>query len=175
MPDRPGCAAASPGPRPTSPAPSSPRCRSVRTSTCSSRATAAPSRSTAAARLSPLSPPRSIPAGPCTGERAALIGRLCRGETDLRSLRRDLPHRLDRIDGLPARLAAEFGDLGGRIEPVPWPADRNFADLAGEAGLIAVLQAGDELACDALAELAIAAGSEPAADFFYSDEIRLNP
>ena len=109
------------------------------------------------------------------GERAALIGRLCRGETDLRSLRRDLPHRLDRIDGLPARLAAEFGDLGGRIEPVPWPADRNFADLAGEAGLIAVLQAGDELACDALAELAIAAGSEPAADFFYSDEIRLNP
>src|SRR5579885_1168902 len=76
---------------------------------------------------------------------------------------------------LAARLAAEFGDLGGRIEPVPWPADRGFADLAGEAGLIAVLQAGDELACDALAELAIAAGSEPAADFFYSDEIRLNP
>ena len=41
--------------------------------------------------------------------------------------------------------------------------------------LIAVLSPGDQLGCDALAEVAVACGLHPEAEFFYADEDRVNP
>ena len=41
--------------------------------------------------------------------------------------------------------------------------------------LIAVLSPGDQLGCDALAEVAVACGLHPEAQFFYADEDRVNP
>jgi ADP-heptose:LPS heptosyltransferase/GT2 family glycosyltransferase len=41
--------------------------------------------------------------------------------------------------------------------------------------LVAVLSPGDQLGCDALAEIAVACGLHPKAEFFYADEDRLSP
>ncbi len=69
-------------------------------------------------------------------------------------------------------------DLTDRIAIVSgadaaWTA--SLADAADATTLIGVLSPGDELGCDALAELAVARGLRPAADFLYADEACRSP
>ncbi|HEX5326444.1 MAG TPA: glycosyltransferase family 9 protein [Acetobacteraceae bacterium] len=51
----------------------------------------------------------------------------------------------------------------------------SIAAWPNEAALIGLLLTGDELGCDALAEVALAHGLSPTADLFYADEARPSP
>jgi ADP-heptose:LPS heptosyltransferase/GT2 family glycosyltransferase len=61
-----------------------------------------------------------------------------------------------------ALLAGEFADLAARVDAAMGPDD-----------VLLPLSAGDELGCDALAELALALALEPGGDLAYADETRV--
>ncbi|MGH7094500.1 MAG: glycosyltransferase family 2 protein, partial [Stellaceae bacterium] len=109
-----------------------------------------------------------------------LVARLRDGADNVRDLRRRVSRWLDDKGDFVLRLLAGFEELADRVRPMPRGGDDNLAGLAATGlgpsrpGLIAILRAGDELSCDALAELAVAAGLHRDAEFLYSDEERLN-
>ncbi len=75
-----------------------------------------------------------------------------------------------------APLAEAFGDVTGM--PVGFRAarpERCLADSAGAAEFLAVLAPGDRLGEDALLELSVESALDPAAEFLYSDERRIDP
>jgi GT2 family glycosyltransferase/tetratricopeptide (TPR) repeat protein len=80
---------------------------------------------------------------------------------------------------LRARLAAGFPDLPVHIIPALEAGDLVEAFAAIDGGrppdFVAVISAGDVLACDALLRLAVATGLHRDADFFYGDERRPSP
>jgi ADP-heptose:LPS heptosyltransferase/GT2 family glycosyltransferase len=81
--------------------------------------------------------------------------------------------------GVRQWLADSATELADRIVVVG-PGDPAFeTPIAGEPddgpGLYSVLCPGDELGCDALAEIAVAGGLHRQADFLYADEIRISP
>lgn len=77
---------------------------------------------------------------------------------------------------LQRELNAGFGEICGKIAIVGgFPSLAECLARQPRPGLLGVLSAGDELGCDALLEFAIASGMDRNADFFYSDELRLNP
>lgn len=82
---------------------------------------------------------------------------------------------------------AEFPEISDKLSVVADPASRRFAELAradmprssigscaGKRSWLTVVQAGDQLGCDALLRLAIDSGLDQAADLLYSDERRWN-
>jgi ADP-heptose:LPS heptosyltransferase/GT2 family glycosyltransferase len=80
-----------------------------------------------------------------------------------------------------ARLVAEFPELSERLSVLAKDEAGSFAEAIARAGggnapeLVGVLSAGDILGCDALLRMAIAAGLDRKAEFFYSDERRISP
>ena len=73
-------------------------------------------------------------------------------------------------------LVASYGDLlAGRARVVASRPKRLLAEAAGQACNAVVLAPGDRLGEDALLELAVAGALDPAADFIYSDERRVDP
>jgi O-antigen biosynthesis protein len=84
----------------------------------------------------------------------------------------------------PRRKALLLGceDLASQLRFVSCPPSRTLAALSpprkardSDRAFISGIRAGDVLGCDALLEMAIATGMQREADFFYSDERRLNP
>ena len=72
-----------------------------------------------------------------------------------------------RLCGVQASLIeAEFPELIRRLAPI------GVVQSNPDAALVLMLDPGDELGADALAELAIACATRPDADLFYSDEVR---
>ncbi|MGA3399264.1 MAG: glycosyltransferase family 9 protein [Acetobacteraceae bacterium] len=85
----------------------------------------------------------------------------------------------DDAAGLRDLVAGFAGEHAGRITVVA-PSDSAFdallsGDAASRAVLVGVLCPGDELAVDALAEIALAGGLHRAADFLYADEACVSP
>ncbi len=75
-----------------------------------------------------------------------------------------------------AAVTEDFaGVLAGRVRIVPGKPRRLLADLAADATAITVLTPGDRLGEDALLELSLAGALDPACDFAYSDERRIDP
>jgi ADP-heptose:LPS heptosyltransferase/GT2 family glycosyltransferase len=71
-----------------------------------------------------------------------------------------------------AEMLAGSADLRDRLVAI---AAINPQIVARYAGFFSTLSPGDELGCDAFLEMAITAAAHPDADFFYSDERRVNP
>lgn len=109
-----------------------------------------------------------------------LVARLRDGSDNVRDLRQLVSRWLDDKGDFAPRLLTGFEELADRVRPMPRGGDDSLASLAATGpgpsrpGLIAILRAGDELGCDALAELAVAAGLNRDAEFLYGDEERLN-
>ncbi len=61
------------------------------------------------------------------------------------------------------------------VDPAEPGVDPISAAAHGAGTLYGALCPGDRLGCDALAEIALASALHPEADFFYADEVRLNP
>jgi ADP-heptose:LPS heptosyltransferase/GT2 family glycosyltransferase/tetratricopeptide (TPR) repeat protein len=84
-------------------------------------------------------------------------------------------------DWVKRRLATGFADLSDRICLCASDDGEDFVDAVTRANgerhqdLITVVSPGDVLACDALLQMAVSAGMNRDADFFYSDERRTNP
>lgn len=79
---------------------------------------------------------------------------------------------------LRARLLDGFEALDGRVSVRSAIANLFLAQLdepSQQPQLIAILQPGDTLSCDALIELAIETGMQRDVELFYSDERRINP
>ncbi len=69
-----------------------------------------------------------------------------------------------------------FGDvLADRVRVVAGQPKRLLAELAGDGSVVVVLGPGDRVGEDALLELAVAGALDPAAEFVYSDERRIDP
>ena len=79
------------------------------------------------------------------------------------------------------RLAGAFPELSGRLSVLADDEAGSFAEAVASAGggnrpeLVGSLTAGDVLGCDALLRMAVAAGLEREAEFFYADERRTSP
>jgi ADP-heptose:LPS heptosyltransferase/GT2 family glycosyltransferase len=79
-------------------------------------------------------------------------------------------------DGLATRLVEGFEEIRDRIAVrLNVPLDLRLAELAGPCEFAGVLLAGDLLGCDALLEIAIAAGQNPDSELIYCDENRISP
>ncbi len=109
-----------------------------------------------------------------------LRDRLAAGRDNVRTLLDRLLDRARHWQALSARMLEDFGHFRrqqievielGRTDPL-----HRFAESEGDRPVfLGVLTAGDELGCDAFLELAVASGLTRDCDFFYSDELRVNP
>jgi ADP-heptose:LPS heptosyltransferase/GT2 family glycosyltransferase len=95
----------------------------------------------------------------------------CQGYADWRVI----VHAPGPTDAEPGALLSGLEHVAQRISFVPVAPQTTLADLAGTGGMLTMLEAGDTLGEDALLELTVEAGLQPDADFFYSDERRIDP
>ncbi len=73
-------------------------------------------------------------------------------------------------------ISQEFPDFADKIQMSASVAAANFSKTRDTGSIwIMSLEAGDELAVDALSELALAAATNPKSEFIYSDERLINP
>jgi ADP-heptose:LPS heptosyltransferase/GT2 family glycosyltransferase len=111
----------------------------------------------------------------------ALRDRLVDGCDDVRTLRDRLLNRADDWQQLADRVLEGLDGLRDRVDVLPLRRRDRLDDLAGlaQAGerpvFLGVLVAGDELGCDAMLELSVTSGMHRDGDFFYSDELCVNP
>lgn len=106
-------------------------------------------------------------------EFAALVERLRDGEDSVRALRAQALRWPAEREALRDRLVCGIDGVSDRVVLAPRTNGAGLAALAaggGRPGFVALLRAGDELGCDALAEFAVASGLDRDADFLYSDE-----
>jgi ADP-heptose:LPS heptosyltransferase/GT2 family glycosyltransferase len=76
------------------------------------------------------------------------------------------------------RALAGFDEIAARVAPTAGRGARPVAEILADGSrpvLFGIIAAGDELGPDALIEFAMTSGMEREADFFYSDELRINP
>ncbi|HKM74110.1 MAG TPA: glycosyltransferase, partial [Stellaceae bacterium] len=110
----------------------------------------------------------------------ALRDRLVDGCDDVRTLRDRLLKR-DDWQQLAARVLEGLDDLRERVDVLPLRRRDRLGHLTGlaRAGerpvFLGILAAGDELSCDAMLELSVTSGIHRDCDFFYSDELCVNP
>jgi ADP-heptose:LPS heptosyltransferase/GT2 family glycosyltransferase len=82
---------------------------------------------------------------------------------------------------LLARLAGEFPELSHHLSVLAEDEAGSFTEAIARSGggnppeLVGILSVGDTLGCDALLRMAVAAGLEREAEFFYADERRISP
>jgi ADP-heptose:LPS heptosyltransferase/GT2 family glycosyltransferase len=111
----------------------------------------------------------------------ALRDRLVNGCDDVRTLRDRLLNRAGDWEHLAARVLEGLDGLRERVEVLPLRRRDRLDHLAGLARVgerpvfLGILGAGDELGCDAMLELSVTSGMHRDCDFFYSDELCVNP
>jgi ADP-heptose:LPS heptosyltransferase/GT2 family glycosyltransferase len=109
----------------------------------------------------------------------ALRDRLADGRDDVRTLGDRLLNRGGDWVALSARILDGFDGFRERIEiSALGRTDQlhQFGEYDDQPPVyLGILAAGDELGCDAFLELAVTSGLNPDCDFFYSDELCINP
>ena len=111
----------------------------------------------------------------------ALRDRLVDGCDDVRTLRDRLLNRTGDWEQLAERVFEGLDGLRERVDVLPLARRDRLDGLAGlaRAGerpvFLGILGAGDEPGCDALLELSVTSGMHRDCDFFYSDELCVNP
>jgi ADP-heptose:LPS heptosyltransferase/GT2 family glycosyltransferase len=109
----------------------------------------------------------------------ALRDRLADGRDDVRTLLNRLLDRTGDWKALSAGALDGFDQFQERIEVLELGRTDPLYRLAGRGEdppvFLGILTAGDELGCDAFLELAVASGLNRDCDFFYSDELCVNP
>ena len=105
--------------------------------------------------------------------------RLADGRDDVRTLLDRLLDHTGDWEALSTRALDGFDQFRQRIEVLELGGTEPLYRLAGCGAdlpaYLGILAAGDELGCDALLELAVASGLSRDCDFFYSDELCVNP
>jgi O-antigen biosynthesis protein len=109
----------------------------------------------------------------------ALRDRLADGRNDLVTLLDRLLNRDDDWAALSVRILDGFSRFSERIEICALrrtdPLHRFGENDDQRPAFVGILGAGDELGCDAFLELAVSTGLDRDCEFFYSDELCINP